>query len=105
MSFCKYASGSSQISFSTPASTPPAKPGTSRHRLLCFAAYIIHGRHDKLISITHELAALAGRFSNYEIIEMKHAGHYPHIEEADKVLVFLKEKFLAPDREAYTKRV
>ncbi|TZF83012.1 alpha/beta hydrolase [Pedobacter sp. BS3] len=55
-------------------------------------AVVIYGKHDRIISIPDEIKAIHEYLSNVEIVELEHAGHYPHIEETDKVISVIKRK-------------
>ncbi|GEP89987.1 hypothetical protein CTE07_16320 [Chitinophaga terrae (ex Kim and Jung 2007)] len=53
---------------------------------------VIYGKHDNIISVEEELAVLPTYFVDPKIIEMQGSGHYPHIEEPEKVLQILQEE-------------
>ena len=57
---------------------------------------VIYGKHDHIMSIPDETKAIYTYFSNVELIELEHAGHYPHIKEMDTVIEVIKRKTERP---------
>jgi len=51
---------------------------------------VLYGKYDRIVSVNRELGFIPQYFHNIKSIELTQSSHYPHIEEAGKVIELIK---------------